>query len=255
MNRAWVIALLTPLGAEFMARAEDPPGGAALPTAASPAPEDPAVTRAMEELARRSEQVHDLTARFEEQKYTALLRKPMVSRGRLRIVGDVARWETESPHEVITRRDRGELRIYYPQQKTVEVFPLGRHSAMPDISPLPAPAELREHFRMEPIPVDGSGAGCSDEACLALRLHPRTAVLAEHIRTIDVVVDRSTGLLRRAEVKDPDGDRTVLVFSEVRVNTGLKAEDLDLDLPAGTKEVRPLPGSSPSAGAAEAHKP
>jgi outer membrane lipoprotein-sorting protein len=243
------------LGGVGLAMAEDPPRPQSVEAAAEAEALDPVVEKAMADLERRSAEVRDLAARFEEQKYTALLKKPMISHGSLRIVGDVARWESQSPREVISLRTKDELRVYYPQQKTVEIFQLGREMPMPDVSPLPAPAELRRHFRIETRVAKDLDPACTDDTCLALRLVPREAALREHMEFVDVVVDPATGLLRRAEVRDADGDRTVLLFTDIRTNTGLDARELELQLPADTREVRPLEAKGRDTESKEGHTP
>ena len=40
----------------------------------------------------------------------------------------------------------------------------------------------------------------------------------------------------------PSADRTLITFSDVKTNAGLKDEDLNLVVPKGTKESRPLEG-------------
>jgi outer membrane lipoprotein-sorting protein len=42
------------------------------------------------------------------------------------------------------------------------------------------------------------------------------------------------------EMVDVDGDRTTIDFHAIELNTGLKAGDFELTLPAGTRIVRPL---------------
>jgi len=44
------------------------------------------------------------------------------------------------------------------------------------------------------------------------------------------------------EVDDADGDRTLIRFSDVKLNAGMKDADVALAVPPGTKESRPLEG-------------
>jgi outer membrane lipoprotein-sorting protein len=43
---------------------------------------------------------------------------------------------------------------------------------------------------------------------------------------------------------DADGDRTVIRFDDVKLNSGLKPGDLELNPPAGTRISHPLSGES-----------
>ena len=63
-----------------------------------------------------------------------------------------------------------------------------------------------------------------------------------HLRQVDVVLDTTTAFIVRVEMLDPDGDRTVISFSNFRPNMGLEGMDVELTIPAGTQIVRPLAG-------------
>jgi len=63
---------------------------------------------AAEELNKRLEAadakaalVKDMTADFEQSKHTALLKKPLVSSGAIRVKESAMRWETRRPHESV----------------------------------------------------------------------------------------------------------------------------------------------------------
>jgi len=201
---------------------------------------DPAMLGVMEELGRRADDVRDLTARYEERKHTALLKKPLVTRGRVRIVGTRARWDADSPRKTVTLLDPSEVRIYYPERSTVEVYPIGAHLQFPTVSPLPRWAELREHFRIEARSAMEMESKVEPSGYLFLSLTPLRPALREYVETVDVAIDRSSGLLHRADITDPDGDRTIMIFSDARTNTGLASDDLSLDLPAGTLVTWPI---------------
>jgi outer membrane lipoprotein-sorting protein len=214
-------------------------GLAVVASARQPQALDRETESAVRELAGRADEVGDLSARYEERKHTALLKKPLVTRGRVRIVGHRARWDAEAPHRTVTLLDQSEVRIYYPERSMVEVYPIAAHLQFPTVSPLPRWKELAEHFRVEPRSAqEGDPQGAAEH--LLLRLTPVQPALRDYVATVDVAIDRSSGLLRQAEITDPDGDRTVMLFSDVQTNTGLAPHDLDLDLPAGTQVVRPL---------------
>ena len=95
-------------------------GGAAimmLATVASRAgdQDDPAVRVSSERLERldaRVAKIKDLTADFIERKYTTLLKKPLVSSGRIRVRGDIARWDTNKPYKTGMLVGGGEVRSH-----------------------------------------------------------------------------------------------------------------------------------------------
>ena len=201
---------------------------------------DPETKALLQDLDRQGDSVRDLSARYEERKLTAILKAPMVTTGRVRIVGARARWDADAPHSTVTLVDPNEVRIYYPERSTVEVYPISAQLQFPTVSPLPRWKELSRHFRMESRSATKEESELDASSHLFLSLIPLQSPLRDHVATINVAIERSTGLLHRAEITDPDGDRTVMRFSNVQTNTGTKLTDLDLALPDGTVVTWPL---------------
>lgn len=196
---------------------------------------------AMEDIDRRAGRAADLVGRFRQEKHTALLKKPLVSAGRIRMKGNVVRWDTESPEAGVLYSDGREIRMYYPKQSTLEVYPVDRRLSDLAASPLPRLAVLREHFRIEPLPPKRAAETPRDAATpIEIRLTPRDDALAEHVEEVRVTLDVAAACVTKVDVLDADGDRTVILFTDIKTDTGIKDGDLDLAVPAGTKVSRPL---------------
>jgi outer membrane lipoprotein-sorting protein len=209
------------------------------------ADESAALRATLDDIDRRAAHVADLSGRFRQEKHTALLKKPLVSAGRIRTHGAVVRWDTETPEPAVLFADGKEIRMYYPRQAVVEVYPIDRRLADLAASPLPRLAALRQHFRIEPLPrAERPDAERDDANLLALRLVPSDDFLGQHVDEVRVVLDVAAAGVVRVEVYDSDGDRTVIRFSDIKTNTGIKANELDLALPAGTKVSRPMEGAA-----------
>jgi outer membrane lipoprotein-sorting protein len=73
-------------------------------------------------------------------------------------------------------------------------------------------------------------------------LTPTDESLAQHVDEVRVTLDVPSACVTRVEMLDADGDRTVIRFTDVRTNTGIRDGELDLNVPAGTKVSRPLEG-------------
>jgi outer membrane lipoprotein-sorting protein len=201
---------------------------------------NPSLWTKLAEIDQRAGQIKSLSAHFEQQKFTALLRKPLESNGRIRIKGPVIRWDTAQPEPSVLYIDQGEARVYYPNQKTLEVYPLDKRLADLAASPLPRLDVLKERFSIEQIPVedlDKSGAG---KDLVALRLMPKDASIAEHVKQVCVLLDIGKAYIMMAEVTDSDGDRTVLSFKDVQLNVDVG--ELALVVPPGTAVTHPLEG-------------
>jgi outer membrane lipoprotein-sorting protein len=103
----------------------------ASPAGAAPAtqPIDAAFDAKLQDIDARAAQVQDYTAHFEQHKYTALLRKPLISSGTVRKLGPVDRWDTEKPEPAVLHADGKEVKLYYPKQNLVEVYPIDKRMA------------------------------------------------------------------------------------------------------------------------------
>ena len=212
---------------------------------AGAADEPPALRAKLDDIDRRAAAVSDLSGRFRQEKFTALLKKPLVSSGRVRTKGAVVRWDTETPEPAVLHADGREIRMYYPKQSVVEVYPIDRRLAELAASPLPRLAALRQHFSIEQLTSDQQPqAERDDPNRLALRLVPTDEFLGEHVDEVRVTLDVAAAGVVRVEMDDADGDRTVIRFLDVKTNTGIKPADLELVLPAGTKVSRPLEGAA-----------
>ena len=220
-------------------RADDAKSPPAPPPAA-----DGTLAAQLEDVDRRAGETSDLAGRFRQEKHTALLKKPLVSAGRIRVKGSVVRWDTESPEPAVLYSDGREIRMYYPKQSTVEVYPIDRRLSDLAASPLPRLAILRQHFKIEALPREEvSKTDKHQTKLIHLRLTPNNEFLAEHVEEVRVALDVAAACVTRVEMLDTDGDRTVISFTDVKTDTGIRDGQLDLSLPAGTKVSRPLDGA------------
>ena len=186
--------------------------------------------------------VQSLRGEFRQEKFTPLMKKPLVSNGTIVARGAVAVWSTQAAEPTHMLVNDREIQIYYPTQSAEEIYPIvGKLGAMAS-TPLPRLDTLRTFFTFTQISPHDLDPNADDAGSLALQLEPIDEQLREHVRQVRVLLDRSSGLVKIAETTDPDGERTVLSFSNVKVNVPLKAEDLKLDIPPGTRVEHPLGG-------------
>ncbi len=206
------------------------------------------LTTRLDALDKKIAAIKDLSADFEQQKKTILLKKPMVSSGTIKLKGAKTRWDTKKPHETIMTIDASEVRIFYPEQKTVEVYPIQGDMARLASSPLPRIATIREHFDIKeakPTDLDPKADPKATGDLLAISLTPKTDELKEHIKSIRVLIDAATACAKSVEITDADGDQTTITFTNVKLDSGVTDKDVDLVTPAGTTTSRPLEGGAP----------
>ena len=212
---------------------------------AEPVPEDPRTT--LSEVNERSHQIHDLTAGFVEKKFTSLLQDPLISRGTIRVRGAQTRWDTQEPNPSTLFTDSREVAIYFPDRGILEVYPVDRRLQPLLISPVPRLETLRRFFSVE---VRTTDAPRRNAETLELRLVPTEDSVSAFLDEVVVQLDLVNAVVRRVEMIDADGDRTVIEFSNIRINVGLTADDVARKVPAETKIVQPLergPQQSPGA--------
>ena len=242
------LMVLTAMCAACVAAAEVSPPPTSAPTS-QPANIDPAAWQRMLEIDRRAGQIQDLIADFEQQKFTAMLKKPLVSTGRVFVRGSAMLWDTLKPEPNVLQITDRDVRIYYPRQKTIEVYQVEQKLGELAASPLPRLAVLQQHFTFEPIEVGEMGE-TDAQKFFAVRMTPSDAELRQHVAQVRVLLDAQRGLIIRLEMRDSDGDRTLISFSNVKTNAGLSDADLQLHAPAGVKVTRPLAAveGAPSSG-------
>jgi outer membrane lipoprotein-sorting protein len=238
-----IAGLLSVLMGQSVKQPGPPPDAkpAAQPQSKPTAP-DSELTARLEAIDAKAALVKDLTADFEQKKHTSLLKEPMGSSGRVRLRGSVVRWDTAAPRPSVIRIDEHEIRVYYPEDKTVEIYPVDEQLRRLTASPLPRLASIREQFQIRAMPATDIEGGAEGPDAVALRLTPKAESLRQHVQEVRVLLDASSGLVSRLEMIDADGDRTAIAFLRPRINTGLQERDVDLSVPAGTKESRPLEG-------------
>jgi len=199
---------------------------------------DPKLSQEIDRIDRMVEQIHDLSADFEQLKHTALLKQPLRSSGTLRIKGSMMRWDTVDPQPSTMTISESELRIYYPRQRTVEVYAIDQRMADIAASPLPRLSKLSARFAIARI--EWRPQNVTVVRPLSLELTPREQELRDRVERVRVVIDLDTACVAAAEIVYPDRDRTELTFKNVRINTGLTDDDVTLQVPKGTTVTRPL---------------
>lgn len=208
--------------------------------------EDAELMKQLEEINSRTILIKDLSAEFEQRKFTPLLKQPMVSSGSLKVRGSTVRWDTVKPEASVMRIDEKELRIYYPGPKVVEVYPIGEDMRRLSSSPLPRLETIRKQFSIARSDAKELDPRADAGKVVGIVMTPIVAEIKEHVRAVKVIIDIDAAYATHMEITDSDGERTLMVFSRVKTNLGLADRDLALDTPAGVKVTRPLGGSGES---------
>lgn len=189
--------------------------------------------------------ITDLRADFEQRKKTSLLKKPLVSRGTLVCKGETVLWSTTSPRKSDMLVGDAKVTVYYPDDALAEVYSMGAGFRDAAGGPLPRISKLKETFDFAELDVKlvSPGMQASElKGRIAVKLSPKSAELKAHVASVRVLIDQSVPCADRIVIVDPDGDETELLFTGVKINTGMKDSELELKLPQGTKVSTPAQG-------------
>jgi hypothetical protein len=203
-------------------------------------PIDPQLWKEMSAIDTIVGRIKDVSADFQQEKFTPLLTKPLISTGHVFGKNDRTLWLTEKPEPTKMSVDATSIRIYYPRQELEEIYPIQGQLGALASSPLPRISVLRQFFSSERIAAGTLDPSANDDAFLAIKMLPIDASLRVHVQDVKVLLNRKTGFIARAENTDADDERTVLTFSDVKVDSDLSEAALRLDVPASTKISRPL---------------
>jgi outer membrane lipoprotein-sorting protein len=225
----WVILSILVLAPSLIAQPTTAPAGV-----------DDALWQRMLAINAKSQAIQDLSAKFEQKKFTPLVKKPLVSTGEVHVKGPVMRWDTTAPAPTVMRVDEKEVRLYYPQQKVVEVYKVDQQLSSMAASPLPRLDVLTQHFTFEKLDDKAMHLDGDPANTLALRLTPTDAAMKEHVDEVRVLLDSEHGYILRFEMIDADGDRTVISFTGIQTNTKLPPSAVELTVPPDVKVSRPL---------------
>jgi outer membrane lipoprotein carrier protein len=172
--------------------------------------------------------IRTLSAEFTWTTRSELLKEPLVSRGRLYLTKpDAIRWEFTSPEEMSFVIAHDEYIGYFPARKTAERRDFKRWSE-----------KLFRYFgvgqgsdelsQVYDIRLGDSGSADTD----LLVLEPRKRRARKRIETLEIYVDRASGLPVRLVSSGTDGGSREILLHDVRVNPDLAAGLYDVEFPS-----------------------
>jgi outer membrane lipoprotein carrier protein len=155
------------------------------------------------------------------------------------------RWDYIGPDPYLYVSDGKSYWVYDVAQRLAVTRSL-RSTALPrEVPGFFANANLAREFTIRVAPIGVSEMVMIDprtpfhlrpEGGTVLRLVPRTA--DPRIREIYLVIDPRTGQVHQSLTISPEGNTNHIVFSHLRVNTGLPASLFSWTPPAGTKVLK-----------------
>lgn len=189
------------------------------------------------------------SAEFTETTRSALLKEPIVARGRFYMTKpDSVRWEYTSPEEMRFVIAANEYTGYFPEQKRAERRDIHRwrEQMFRFLGLGQASVELSEFYDIGM----GEPAAAMSHTYL-LRLTPKKKRVRKRLEDVQLWIDRTSYMPVRVEYSSKSGTKRLIEFERVKLNPDLSASLYRVEIPADvpiTTGFSALSGFSPASG-------
>src|SRR5256884_1150039 len=173
-------------------------------------------------------------ADFQEQRAIRLMKKPIVSSGRISFQPpNKFRREVKGSSPSLTVSDGRQLWIYYPNFKSAERYPLGKGSPLDSTV-----AAINSALNLENIENTFQINATKTDKGYELALLPRTASMKRVFQKLDLHINENLRV-ERTDMLLPNGDRIVTMYSN-QTRAPVPASSFDFKPPSGTEVTTPL---------------
>jgi chaperone LolA len=173
-------------------------------------------------------------ADFEEQRVIRLMKKPILSSGRIWFQPpNKFRREVKGNSPSVTVSDGRQLWIYYPNFTSAERYPLGKGSPLDSTV-----AAINSALNLENIENSFQISAAKSEKGYDLTLSPRTGSMKRVFQKLDLHIDDNLRV-ERTDMLLPNGDRIVTTYSN-QTRAAVPASSFDFKPPPGTEVTTPL---------------
>jgi len=173
-------------------------------------------------------------ADFQEERVIRLMKKPVVSSGRISFQPpNKFRREVKGNAPSVTVSDGRQLWIYYPNFKSAERYPLGKGSPLDSTV-----AAINSALNLENIENTFQINAAKMENGYELTLLPRTPSMKRAFQKLDLRINDNLRV-ERTDMLLPNGDRIVTTYSN-QTRAPVPASTFDFKPPPGTEVTTPL---------------
>jgi len=173
-------------------------------------------------------------ADFQEERAIRLMKKPIVSSGRISFQPpNKFRREVKGNSPSLTVSDGRQLWIYYPNFKSAERYPLGKGSPLDSTV-----AAINSALNLENIENTFQINATKTDKGYELALLPRTASMKRVFQKLDLHINENLRV-DRTDMQLPNGDRIVTMYSN-QTRASVPASTFEFKPPAGTEVSNPL---------------
>lgn len=219
------------------------------------------IDRFLEAWSRQLGDLDSLELRFRQEKKLKILRRPLVSKGKIRLVKGRLLCEVfdrDGKLQSALSIRKGVLKLYYPKLKRLEIVKLGDSNAPMAAFPVfgTDPAAMKRDFHLSLKEVSPKGASPSDagpsdagpsdagKPRYQLTLTPKTP--GASLRTMRLHFEGHE--VREVEQVDKNGDRVRMIIEAFVRSAEIDPADLEIRVAPGTVEVWPTRRGAPKEG-------
>lgn len=131
-----------------------------------------------------------------------------------------------------------EVQVYYPKLKTVQIYDLGKQSALVDQFLLlgfgTSGSNLRKNYKV----VNGGSETVGGMETTRLDLTPVSKEVLEHFEKLQLWISDEGGYPVRQKLIQPSGDYILITYSNIKINPPLSPSSVELQLPGGVKKQK-----------------
>jgi outer membrane lipoprotein-sorting protein len=173
-------------------------------------------------------------ADFQEERVIRLMKKPIVSSGRVWFQApNKFRREVKGNSPSLTVSNGRELWIYYPNFKSAERYPLGKGSPLDSTV-----AAINSSLNLENLENSFQITATKAESGYELALTPRTAAMKRVFQRLDLRINDQLRVERTGMLL-PNGDRIVTIYSN-QTRAPIALSTFEFTPPPGTEVSTPL---------------
>jgi outer membrane lipoprotein carrier protein len=190
-------------------------------------------------LEQRYRSMQDMSARFEQETFIGSLKRVEKGAGRVYFKkGGKMLWEYTQPAVQKIYLDGKNLWFYLPEDKQVLKNDMSRLPSDITLDLFAGKLKIKEKFNVRIV--TGEPRGQSDAA--VLQLIPKT--VHPNLKSLTLWVDRNNYYITRSSLEDEIGNRTLLSFSAIAIDTGLSDSLFMFTPPPGVEIYEPPPIAS-----------
>lgn len=218
--------------------------------AAAPAPLTPAETEKLKGVLARFDAaqggMRTLTAAFTERKVLAMLKEPVVSKGKFFYTKpDDVLWQYTDPDTRYFLISKDELLTYFPTKKRAERVSIAMfHDRLLKVLAIGQASQALQKYYDIRLEEQGNDVPGTDLLVLA----PRKRMVRKRIQAVRLWISQERSLPVRMQYQEPDGDTTTITFDSVLLNPEIAAATYKIDIPKDVPIKRGFSGMSEGKG-------